>query len=320
MKKDYYEILGVSKNASADEIKKAYRKLAAKYHPDKNPGDKHAEEMFKQINEAHSVLTDPEKRKLYDRFGENWKQFENMDEKTRQQYEKYQQYQQQGSYAGAGNGQHFEWNFGDLFGDAFGSGFGEDFFSTIFGGRQGSAFSGQRKQRSYPIPGQDLHAELEISLEEAYNGTTKLFKINNETIKLKIKPGTRDGQILKLKGKGGAGINGGPNGDLLITIHLRPHPLFKRVGDDLHMELPVDLYTAVLGGSVQIQTLKGKVKVNIPPESGNGKIIRLPGLGMPKDAAKSQFGDLYLKLNVQIPTNLSAKEKELFRELARLRK
>lgn len=320
MKKDYYEILGVSRNASTDEIKKAYRKLAAKYHPDKNPGDKHAEEMFKQINEAHSVLTDPGKRKLYDRFGENWKQFENMDEKTRRQYEKYQQYQQQSSYAGAGNGQHFEWDFGDLFGNAFGSGFGEDFFSTVFGGRQGSAYGGQRRQRSYPIPGQDLHAELEISLEEAYHGTAKLFKINNETIKLKIKPGTKDGQILKLKGKGGAGINGGPNGDLLITIHLRPHPVFKRVGNDLHMELLVDLYTAVLGGSVQIQTLKGKVKVNIPPESGNGKIIRLPGLGMPKDAKKSQFGDLYLKLNVQIPTNLSAKEKELFRELARLRK
>ena len=318
MKKDYYEILGVSKTATTEEIKKAYRKLAAKYHPDKNPGDKHAEEMFKQINEAHSVLTDPEKRKLYDRFGENWKQFENMDEKTRQQYEKYQQYQKYG-HAGAGNGEHFEWAFGDIFSDAFGSGIGDDFFSSIFGGHKHSPF-GREYRRTYPMAGQDLHAELEISLEEAYHGTTKLFRIDGQTIKLKIKPGTKDGQILKLKGKGGPGLNGGPNGDLLITVRLKPHPLFRRVGDDLHMDLPIDLYTAVLGGSLQIQTLKGKVKVNIPAESDNGKIIRLPGLGMPRDANKTSFGDLYLKLNVQLPRNLTQKEKELFAQLARLRK
>ncbi len=319
MKKDYYEILGVSKTATTDEIKKAYRKLAAKYHPDKNPGDKHAEEMFKQINEAHSVLTDPEKRKLYDRFGENWKQFENMDEKTRQQYEQYQKYQKQYTHSGSANSNYFEWGFGDIFGDTFSNGFGEDIFSTFFGGGRRSPF-GQNYRKTYQMPGQDLHAELDITLEEAYNGTTKLFKVNNETIKLKIKPGTKDGQILKLKGKGAPGLNGGPNGDLLITIHERPHPIFKRQGDDLHMELPIDLYTAVLGGSVNIQTLKGKVKVNIPAESNNGKIIRLPKLGMPKDANKKQFGDLYIKLNVQLPQNLSEREKELFRELARLRK
>ncbi|WP_456408966.1 DnaJ C-terminal domain-containing protein [Caldithrix abyssi] len=321
MKKDYYEILGVSKTASAEEIKKAYRKLAAKYHPDKNPGDKQAEEMFKQINEAHSVLTDPEKRKLYDRYGENWKQFEQMDEKTRQQYEKYQQYQQQQRYnfAGSGNNGHYEFAFGDIFGDAFGGGFGDDIFGAFFGGRKRSPFGSDYAQ-SYAMPGQDVHAELEISLEEAYHGTTRLFKINDQTIKLKIKPGTKDGQILKLKGKGNPGINGGPNGDLLITVRLKPHPVFTRSGDDLHMELPIDLYTAVLGGSAQIQTLKGKVKVNIPAESNNGKIIRLPGLGMPKDASKTRFGDLYIKLNVQIPQNLSEKEKQLFRELARLRK
>ncbi len=316
MKKDYYEILGVSRDASSEEIKKAYRKLAAKYHPDKNPGDKHAEEMFKQINEAHSVLTDPEKRKLYDRYGEKWKQFEQMDEKTRQQYEQYQKYQQYAHSTAGDGGETFTWRFGDI----FGNGFEDDIFSSIFGHRTKRSPFDQTYYQNYQMPGQDLHAELEISLDEAYNGTTKLFRINNETIKLKIKPGTKDGQILKLKGKGGPGINGGPNGDLLITVHIRPHPVFKRVGDDLHMELPVDLYTAVLGGSVQIQTLKGKVKVNIPPESNNGKIIRLPGLGMPKDARKTSFGDLYIKLNVQIPQNLSEKEKELFRELARLRK
>ncbi len=308
--KDYYNILGLDRNATTEEIRKAYRKLAAKYHPDRNPGDKQAEEMFKLVNEAHSVLSDPEKRKLYDRYGEHWKQFQNAEQQASEQH-----YQQYANYA-SGFGQNqagYEWAFNDIFGDVFAD---EDIFSSIFGGKRRSPFGNgfNVKQR-----GQDVRAELELSLEEAYHGTTKIFRFNDETIKLKIKPGTRDGQILKLRGKGAAGLNGGPNGDLLITVKIKPHPVFKRQGDDLYCDLPVDLYTAVLGGKVQLQTLKGRVMVEIPAESDNGKVIRLQGLGMPKNSSKTSFGDLYVKLDVRLPKNLSAKERALFEELTRLR-
>ena len=313
MKKDYYQILGVDRNATQDQIRKAFRKLAAKYHPDRNPGDKHAEEMFKQINEAHEVLSDPEKRKLYDRFGENRKQFQNAEQAAGAQG---------GARPGGGFGQSYQWDDGKTYyewsyDDMFKNKVHEDIFESIFGG--GFNPFGEQYKNVYKMRGSDVKAELVITLDEAYHGTTKIFKINNETIKLNIKPGTQDGQILKLKGKGSPGINGGPNGDLLITVKIAEHPVYKRKGADLYADLPVDLYTAVLGGKVMFNTFKGRVKVEIPPESQNEKIIRLGGLGMPKNAQKTQFGDLYLTLKVQLPTNLTPKEKELFRELAKLR-
>ncbi len=317
MKKDYYQILGVDRNATQDQIRKAFRKLAAKYHPDRNPNDKHAEEMFKQINEAHEVLSDPEKRKLYDRYGENWKQFQNAEQAAGAQG---------GARPGGGFGKshqwddgqtYYEWSYDDIFGKGASGGAQEDIFESIFGG--GFNPFGEQFKNVYKMRGQDVKAELVITLDEAYHGTEKIFRINDQTIKLKIKPGTEDGQILKLKGKGAPGINGGPNGDLLITVKIAEHPIYKRKGADLYADLPVDLYTAVLGGKVMFNTFKGKVKVDIPAESQNGKIIRLSGLGMPKNAAKTQFGDLYLTLKVQLPTNLTPKEKELFRELAKLR-
>ncbi len=304
--KDFYQILDVSRNASQEEIKKAYRKLAAKYHPDRNPGDKNAEEMFKKINEAHSVLSDPEKRKLYDRYGEQWKQFQQAEgAKGGKHYQNTNYYDD--------NFSQYQGSFNDIFGDRF----TDDIFSSFFG-REYNPF-GERFKNVYQHRGQDIKAELDISLEEAYHGTTKVFRINDQTIKLRIKPGAEEGQILKLKGKGAPGINGGPHGDLLITVRIKEHPLFKRKGFDLYCDLPVDLYTAILGGKVELQTLKGRVKIDIPAESENGKVIRLNGLGMPKNAEKSNFGDLYVKLNVRLPKNLTAQEIQLFRKLANLR-
>ena len=260
MKKDYYQILGVDRNATQDQIRKAFRKLAAKYHPDRNPGDKHAEEMFKQINEAHEVLSDPEKRKLYDRYGENWKQFQHAEQAAG------------GAGAGAGSQRthwdneqtYYQWSYDDIFGKGAGSS-QEDIFESIFGG--GFNPFGDQYKNVYKMRGHDVKAELEITLDEAYHGTNKVFRINDQTIKLKIKPGTEEGQILKLKGKGGPGINGGPNGDLLITVKIKEHPIYKRKGADLYADLPVDLYTAVLGGKVMFNTFKGRIRSIFRPKA-----------------------------------------------------
>jgi len=295
--KDYYKILGVDKKASTEDIKKAYRKLAVKYHPDKNPGNKQAEEKFKEINEANTVLTDPEKRKQYDELGENWKYA-----------------QQGGGYGGQGNGtgqrrtyttQEFEDIFG---GGGGGSGF-SDFFESIFG---------NRRSRSAPTQGQNFKADLEISLLDAYQGAEKVFDLEGQRLRIKLKPGIADGQQIKLKGKGGPSATGGPNGDLLITVKVAEDPGFRREGDDLHMEAPVDLYTAVLGGKASIRTLKGIIKVDIAKGTDSGKILRLKGLGMPVYNRPGEFGNLYIKINVSVPKNLSERETELFRQLAQL--
>ncbi|MCI0449815.1 MAG: DnaJ domain-containing protein [Chlorobi bacterium] len=306
--KDYYKMLGVSKSATQDEIKKAYRKLAVKYHPDKNPGDKTAEAKFKEINEANEVLSDSEKRKRYDELGANWK------------------YYQQGSQGGfdwskyqkqyGGGSQSFYTDFGDL-GSAFGDGGFSDFFEAFFG-REG--FGGTRQRsRSASFKGEDLQAQLSITLEEAYKGVEKIFEINGQKIKLKIKKGAYDGQILKLPGKGNPGTSGGLNGDLFITIIIQRHPLYNRIDDDLYMDLPVDIYTAVLGGKADVNTLKGKIKVTILPETSNGKTLRLAGMGMPRYGKENEYGDLYIKVNPQTPKNLSQAEIKLFKKLASLR-
>jgi curved DNA-binding protein len=310
--KDYYKTLGVEKTASAAEIKKAYRKLAQKYHPDKTKGDKASEEKFKEINEANEVLSDTAKRKKYDEFGSN-----------------YQNYQQSGNqdqgfdwsqYANAGGGggqrtQSYSGDFEDFFG---GSGY-SDFFETLFGGGLGGAQKKSRGGRSMQVRGQDYQAEMDITLEEAYKGTARIFKHNSESIKLNIKPGVPEGHILKIPGKGGTGRGDGPAGDLLIKINILKHNIFERRGDDLYANLPVDLYTAVLGGKIQFKTLKGIIKINIAKESEFGKTLRLNKLGMTRYGKPNESGDMYLKLDIQIPKNLNAKEIKLFNDLQKMR-
>lgn len=302
--KDYYKTLGVSKDASQDEIKKAYRKLAVKYHPDKNPDDQAAEDKFKDIAEAYEVLKDPEKRKQYDTLGANWKQ-----------------YQQQGSdfdwsqFGGAGGRRrtHFEGDMGDIFGNG---GF-SDFFEQFFGGFDGS--KGRRQSYGYQhgFPGLDLEANLSISLQEAYQGTTRMLNVEGKKIRVKLKPGIADGKTLKIKGKGATSVQGGPAGDLYLNVHVAEDLRFERKGNDLYTELKVDLYTALLGGDAEVDSLKGKVKVKIARGTENGKVLRLKGLGMPTEQGQ-QSGNLYAKVTVQLPKKLNTEEEELFGRLRQI--
>lgn len=295
--KDYYKILGVDKTASAADVKKAYRKLAVKYHPDKNPNNNAAEEKFKEANEANEVLGDPEKRKKYDELGENWKHYDQQTEKQDFDWSKYQN-------TGGGGGQQFY--SGDTFG---GEGNFSDFFESIFGASRG----GSRSSRAQK--GNDYSAEAEISLEEAYSGTARLLEVNGEKLQMKFKPGMRDGQTLRIKGKGGKGINNGERGDIYVTVHIPVHPHFERKEDDLHAEMPVELYTLILGGKALVRTLKGTIKMDIPKGTDSGKILRLKGMGMPRFGKENDFGDMYAKTKVMIPKNLSEKEIKLFEEL-----
>ena len=305
--KDYYKVLGVEKGATPAEIKKAYRTLAKKYHPDKARGDKAFEEKFKEINEANEVLSDPVKRKKYDQFGADWKRYEE---------------------AGARPG-GFDWSkyASDSGGQARRTGAGghdtaysdvdiSDFFEMLFGQRR-SEGSGRR---SVVIKGEDFQTETTLSLEEAYKGTARLIRLDGQTIKVSIKPGIADQQVLRIASKGGRGMNGGPAGDLFLVVRIEPHPEFMRKGNDLERDLPVDLYTAVIGGTTQMKTLRGNVKVNIPKGTPNGKELRLRGLGMPVYGKKNEFGDLLLKVEIVLPSHLSEQEMELFRKLAALRK
>jgi len=301
--KDYYKILGVDKNTSVDEIKKAYRKLALKYHPDKNPNNKTAEDKFKEINEANEVLSDPEKRKKYDELGSN-----------------FNQYRQQGSPE-----ESFDWSrwtsenqrrsssFSE--GEAFGSG-GEfsSFFESVFGG--GGGFS---KRSSTKMKGQDYRAEIEVSLEDAYHGTSSRIEVSGKTLQMKLKPGIKNGQVLRIKEKGGPGRNGGTKGDIYLTLIIPLHQHFERREDDLYCNTPVELYTAVLGGKQLIITLKGSIRIDIPAGTDNGKVLRLKGLGMPKFVKANEFGDLYAKINIMLPKNLTEKEIKLFKELQQMR-
>ena len=305
--KDYYKVLGVEKTSTPAGIKKAYRALANKYHPDKAKGDKAAEEKFKEINEANEVLSDPVKRKKYDQFGADWKHYEESGA-------------QPGGfdwskYASGGGGRTHRTSTNESDGMFTEDGVG-DLFEMLFGQR-----SGQRQgRRNVVMKGEDLETETTLSLEEAYHGTTRLIQLNGQTIKVTIKPGVADQQMLRIAGKGGSGSNGGPNGDLYITVKVVPHPRYKRKGNDLHCDLPVELYTALLGGKTQINTLKSKVTVNIPKGTPNGKELRLQGLGMPVYAKKNKFGNLHVKVDIVLPENLSQEETELFGRLAALRK
>jgi len=306
--KDYYKDLGIAKTATPAEIKKAYRKLANKYHPDKTKGDKIAEEKFKEINEANEVLSDPVKRKKYDQFGADWKQYEAAGAQPGGfDWSKYAS--DRGGQTHRTSTQESDSMFTDE-----GAG---DLFEMLFGQRS----SGQRRgRRTVVVKGDDLTTETILSLEEAYHGTTRLIQLSGQTIKVTIKPGVADQQMLRITGKGGGGSNGGPNGDLYITIKVATHPEFKRKGNDLYCERSVDLYTAVLGGKTRIKTLKDTVNVDIPKETPNGKMLRLLGLGMPVYGTKNEFGNLYVTIIIQLPDHLSEQEIELYKKLSALRK
>jgi curved DNA-binding protein len=297
--KDYYKILGVDRKASADEIKKAYRKLAVKYHPDKNPNNKQAEEKFKEMNEANEVLGNEEKRKKYDELGENWNQYQKQGGKEGNfDWSKWQN--------AGGGGQYQTYSSGeDMFGN---EGEFSDFFSNIFGGTQG-------RRTKQPRKGSDYESELSISLEEAYTGTTRQLETDGEKLQIKIKPGVKEGQTLRLKGKGGHGMNNGPRGDVFIRVHVEEHPHFERKNDDLYCDMPVELYTAVLGGKALIRTLKGNIRMDIVKGTDSGKVLRLKGMGMPKFGKENEFGDLYAKVEIIIPKNLTKEETELFEKL-----
>lgn len=317
--KDYYAILGVSKNATEDEIKKAYRKLARKYHPDVNPGDATAENKFKDINEAQEVLLDPEKRKLYDRFGTQWKQYQ----QAGGQAQDFDWSQWQGQPGGQRtyrtvNPEEFE----ELFGAQGGF---SDFFESLFGGGMGGRpgggdFGGFTQQQVRPRRGRDQEHTIEISLEEAFHGTTRTLEWEDgRKIEAKIPRGVKTGSRVRLGGQGGSGSGGGQVGDLYLRVKVRPHDRFQREGDDLKTTVPVDLYTAVLGGKVPVSSLDRTVNLTIPPETDNGKQFRLRGLGMPNLQNPDKRGDLYAIVSIQIPHNLSKEEKQLFRQLKEAR-
>ena len=303
--RDYYIVLGITKSATADEIKKAYRKLAVKFHPDKNPGDKNAEDVFKEINEAYQVLSDPEKRKKYDTLGENWRHYEQQGGQTKEDFD-WSKYHN----ANTGNQQNYSSSNQQFEGEQF-----SDFFESIFG----KGFNSGKSQTSKPYKGSDYKADVEISLEEAFNGTARLMEVNGEKLQMKFK-GVKDGQTLRIKGKGGQGANNGERGDIYVTVHIPAHDYFIRKEDDLFCDIPVDLYTVMLGGKVIVRTMKGDIKIDIPKETENGKTLRLKGMGMPRFGKENEFGDLYAKVRIVLPKNLSQKEIELFQELSTIKK
>jgi curved DNA-binding protein len=314
--KDYYKILGVDRNANEKEIKKAYRRLARKYHPDVNPDDKEAEERFKEINEAHEVLTDPEKRRKYDQLGASWQQWQHRGRDPGGF-----DWSQWSAGAPGGGRVHVQYgDLGDLFGDALGGGSFSDFFQAIFGGvgRQGpQTWTGTRQAR--PRRGQDYEQPVEITLEETFSGTRRVLEKDRRRIEVKIPPGVKTGSRVRIAGEGAAGLGGGATGDLYLKVTVLPHEVFERQGDDLYCEVPVDLYTAILGGETNVPTLKGTVSLKIPSETQGGRTFRLKGQGMPQLRDSNKHGDLYAKVKVVLPESLSTKEKELFRELAQMR-
>jgi len=289
---DYYKILGIDKTATSKDVKSAYRKLARKYHPDLNPNDKDANKNFQQINEANEVLSDPEKRKKYDQYGKDW---QHADE-----FEKQKQYQEQ-TYNSGGSG--FS---GGQSGDF------SDFFESMFGGAPGGGRGRQAKYR-----GEDFNAELHLDLIEASKTQKQTLTVNGAKIRITIPAGIENGQTIKIAGHGGPGINGGPNGDLYITFSIANHDKIKRSGDNLYVSVDLDLYTAVLGGEITIDTLSGQVKLKVAPETQNGSKVKLKGKGFPVYKKEGLFGDFYVTYNVKIPTNLTDKQKELFTELSK---
>lgn len=302
--KDYYKVLGVAKDASQEEIKKQYRKLAVKYHPDKNQGNKQAEDRFKDLGEAYEVLSDPTKRKKYDRLGSNWKQYEQSGPQGGADFSQWAQQQ------GGRGRQSRPFNEADFGGSDF-----SDFFNSFFGGGGGRG----RRTESAPQKGQDYEAKITISLEEAFHGVERMISLGEEKIKINIPPGVQNQQILRVRGKGGTGRRGGESGHLYLHVEVEPDPRFDRQDSDLYCDVHIPLYKAVLGGELTITTLKGDVNIKIPEETQTGKTLRLKGLGMPLYRKKGETGALYIKIIVDLPLNLTSTEKELFIKLASLR-
>ena len=309
---DYYKILGVDKTATQDDIKKAFRKLARQYHPDLNPNDANAKEKFQAINEANEVLSDPEKRKKYDEYGENWKHADEF-EAQRKAYQN-----QQGGGGGDGeywystDGTHFS-GFGGEGMHGFGgngSGF-SDFFEELFGHRGAGAGRGAHGA----FKGQDIQGELQLTLREAATTHKQTFSVNGENLRITVPAGIANGQIIKLKGHGGKGVNGGPDGDLYITFNIVDDPVFRRKDNDLYTDVNIDLYTAVLGGEVTVNTLDGQVKLKVRPGTQNDAKVRLKGKGFPVYKQDGTYGDLIVTYHVTIPTTLTDKQKDLFRQL-----
>ena len=300
--KDYYKVLGVDKDATQKDIKKAFRKLAAKYHPDKNPDDAEAEEKFKEVNEANEVLSDPEKREKYDTLGSNWEAYQQSGDDWYEYTNQSNRQRAKKQYYRGGASDFF--GQGDIGGEDFSS-----FFDTFFGGRA----------RRTAYTGGDTQAEMPITLLEAYKGSKRTFEIHNEKLRITIKPGSYDGQQLKIKGKGQPGTKGQNRGDLYIILKVQPDARFKRRGDDLLYVAQIDLYTAILGGKAEVPTLTGKVNVTVPKYSETGKILRLKGKGMPKYNSPGVHGDLLVKLQVNLPKKLTREEQELFKKLQELR-
>jgi len=292
---DYYKILGIAKSATEKEIKSAYRKMARKYHPDLNPDDKEAERKFKEINEANEVLSDPENRKKYDKYGKDWKQGEEYEKAQRQNQQQHQSQRQSSQQGFAGEDY-------------------SDFFESMFGGAraQGS------QSRSPKFRGQDFNAELHLNLEDVYVAQKQVLTVNDKKIRLTIPAGIENGQVIKIKAKGSEGINGGPNGDLYIKFIINNHSKFRREGKNLYADIDLDLYTAILGGEITVDTFDGKVKLQIKPGTKNDSKVKLKGKGFPIYKKEGEYGDLIISYHISIPTHLSEKEKELFTELQKI--
>ncbi len=327
--KNYYDILGVKRDATDKDIKQAYRRLARKYHPDVNPGNKAAEATFKEINAAFEVLSDKEKRRKYDKYGDKWQYADQIEQAERQQAQ-YRQYT-----TSDGTSFHFGGDIGGM----------DSLFDELFGGLRSRGAS----RRAQAIRGQDLETNVEVTLEEAFNGSSRTINLQGEQpcsacqgtgriqnlacsvcrgtgvvaninrLEVKIPAGVTTGSRVRISGKGQPGYGGGPSGDLYLNVTVLPHPIFQRQGDDLTIEIPVPLTVAVLGGEVQVPTLKGKLALKIPPETQNGRIFRLGGQGMPHLGKPTMRGDLKAKVSIVLPTRLTEKEKELFRQLNQLR-
>ncbi|MEY3420431.1 MAG: hypothetical protein RIR48_716 [Bacteroidota bacterium] len=291
---DYYQVLGVPKTADVSEIKSSYRKLARKYHPDLNPGNKEAEKKFKEINEANEVLSDPVKRKKYDVHGKDWQHADEI-EKMQQSQNRSGQPFGSGNYAGD-NTEDFS-----------------EFFSAMFGGEAG------RRSNRNKFRGQDIHATLQLKLTDVYKTQKQTITVNGKNIRLTFPAGIEDGQVIKIAGQGGQGVNNGPNGDLYITFMIENNTDFKREGDHLYKSVDLDLFTAVLGGDVLIDTFDGKAKLKISEGTQSSTKVKLKGKGFPKYKKENEFGDLYITFQIKVPTNLTEKEKELFYELQKLR-
>jgi curved DNA-binding protein len=294
--KDYYSVLGVAKTATPEEIKKAYRKLAVKYHPDKNAGDKTSEAKFKEVAEAYEVLSDADKRKKYDQLGSDWKKYEHA-----------------GGPNARGNGKgqsSYEGDPSDFFG---GSGF-SDFFESFFGG--GARGGSRRWSQDFDFegPANDLSGEIPISLYEAYHGAERVIDLQGEKIKVRIKPGAYEGLQLRVKGKGQR-TSSGKTGDLYLNVHVNHDEKLQLKGNDLHMTQNIDIFTAMLGGKVEVNSLSGKVNITVKEGTQNGKVVRLKGKGMPLYGKAGEFGDLYITFRVVLPEHLTEEQKELARKM-----